>query len=188
MTGTLANLLIYRWILVNIAIGALLVLPFTNGYAQQLFREDTSYISHGIAVFFAVAWLATAYELFRVSFARNDLARMVINGICREHSSVPPILRDKACSKIVWLSNVSEWLVGLGLLGTVIGFSIALTAVDQGSLASAEGVQTSIARLMAGMRIAINTTIVGAITGMWLEINYRMLRTAVECFWADRQL
>jgi hypothetical protein len=68
--------------------------------------------------------------------------------------------------------------VTLGLLGTVIGFAMALSGVDSASLASAAGVQKVAGQLMAGMRTAINTTIVGAVLGLWLDVNRRMIRTA----------
>jgi len=68
--------------------------------------------------------------------------------------------------------------VTLGLLGTVIGFAMALSGIDAASLASPAGVQKVAGQLMAGMRIAINTTIVGAVFGLWLDVNRRMVRTA----------
>ena len=39
---------------------------------------------------------------------------------------------------------------------------------------------------MAGMRIALNTTVLGASLAIWHEVNQRMLRTALVVYWADR--
>lgn len=180
--AVLSNLLIYRWLLANLAIAAALVLPTMGGYTTILFTEDTSYISHAIAALFFVAWAWNARETWRVSKWRNALKR----GVPAYRASI--LDQDKAMSKIEWLNKVPDWLVGLGLLGTVIGFKVAMGAVDQGSLSNAAGVQTSIGVLMDGITIAINTTIVGAVCGLWLEVNNRILKTAAESYWADRRM
>ncbi len=92
---------------------------------------------------------------------------------------------SKYWAKVEWLRDVSYILVGLGLLGTIIGFSYSLSGVNEASLGSARGVSDAIGPLMDGMRIALNTTIVGAIFSMWNDINQRMLRTAMTCRIAD---
>ncbi len=92
---------------------------------------------------------------------------------------------EKVWAKVEWLRDVTGWLVGLGLLGTIIGFSYALSGVNEVSLGSARGVSDAIGPLMDGMRVALNTTIVGAIFSTWNEINQRMLRTAMACMIAD---
>lgn len=92
---------------------------------------------------------------------------------------------DKVWAKVAWLGDVSDWLVGLGLLGTIIGFSYALSGVDESSLSSARGVSDAIGPLMEGMRIALNTTIAGAIFSTWNQVNQRILRTAMSCLIAD---
>lgn len=178
----LRHLLIYRWLLTNVAIAGVLTIPVITGRAEQLFREDTSYISHGIAAAFLVAWVWNAREIVRMCWRRNALRR-----VDAEYRAAPSGEGEKAMAKLAWLHQVPEWLVGLGLLGTVLGFKVALGAVDHGSLANAAGVQASIGVLMDGITIAINTTIVGAVAGLWLEVNNRLLKTAAETYWADRR-
>ena len=179
----LTNLLIYRWIIANLAVASALILPTMSGYTERLFTEDTSYISHAIVALFLAAWIWNARETFRMAAWRNGYTKDIPAHRLRATS----MDRDKAMSKIDWLNQVPGWLAALGLLGTIIGFKIALGAVDQGSLSNSQGVQTAIGTLMNGVTIAINTTIVGAVTGLWLEINNRILRTAAESYWADRR-
>ena len=93
---------------------------------------------------------------------------------------------DKDIAKTEWLASVSEWLVALGLLGTVVGFSMALAGVDQGALSTANGAQSAVTALMQGMRVALNTTLLGAALALWHEVNVRMLKTALAVYWADR--
>jgi len=174
----LSNLLIYRFMLVNVCFGAGATYAIAAGWAGQLYAGDTTHITWGITALFAVAWLWTTREIFAASLmlnhARDD-----------GRSAATAAMRDKDMAKIEWLGQVCEWLVGLGLLGTVIGFGIALSGIDQQSLSSASGVSASVEVLMRGMRVALNTTIAGAVFGMWTEVNVRMLKTALTVYWAD---
>jgi len=174
----LTNLLVYRFVLVNICFGAGAVYAIAAGWAGQLYAGDTTHITFGITGLFTVAWAWTAREIVAVSVMLNH-AR---DG---ERPAATSAMRDKDMAKIEWLGQVCEWLVGLGLLGTVIGFGIALSGIDQQSLSSASGVSASVEVLMRGMRVALNTTIAGAIFGMWTEVNVRMLKTALTVYWAD---
>jgi len=174
----LANLLVYRFALVNICFGAGAAYAIAAGWAGRLYAGDTTHITFGITALFAVAWLWTAREIVAASLMLNH-AR---DG---NRPAATAAMRDKDMAKIEWLSQVCEWLVGLGLLGTVIGFGIALSGIDQQSLSSATGVSASVEVLMRGMRVALNTTIAGAVFGMWTEVNVRMLKTALTVYWAD---
>ena len=98
---------------------------------------------------------------------------------------MPPGAVSKVWAKVEWLRDVTGWLVGLGLLGTIIGFSYALSGVNEMSLGSARGGSDAIGPLMDGMRVALNTTIAGAIFSTWNDINQRMLRTAMSCMIGD---
>lgn len=69
------------------------------------------------------------------------------------------------------LERVEVWLVTLGLIGNVVGFIIALQHIDTGSLGTAEGVQKVAASLLAGMGVAFCSTLVGAVSALWISIN-----------------
>jgi hypothetical protein len=36
------------------------------------------------------------------------------------------------------------------------------------------------------MRVALNTTLLGAALAIWHQVNLRMLKTAMGCYWIDR--
>lgn len=175
----LSNLLTFRFLVLNSIIIAGLAVLYWQGYIAPLFLKDTSYICYGIAALFVVAWCWTLREVLSVSLSLNDDKRL------GSRASIDPE-RDKDVGKIAWLSDVPTWLVSLGLLGTVVGFLMALNSVDRGSLASASGAQGSIEAFMRGMAVAVNTTIVGAVCGLWTEVNVRMLKTAMNTLWSDR--
>jgi hypothetical protein len=174
----LTNLLIYRFILVNTLLFALTAALWWNGYLAPIFQTDLSHVTFAIAALFALGWLGTAKEIVVASRQLN----VAKSGPLPARQSE----RDKDLAKVEWLASVSEWLVGLGLVGTVIGFIIALSSVDQSALLQASGAQSAVATLMSGMRTALNTTVLGASLAMWHEVNQRMLRTALAVYWADR--
>lgn len=174
----LSNLLIYRFVLLNALLFALTAALWWNGYLGPVFQTDLSYVTFAIAALFALGWLGTAREIVIASRQLN-LAK---SGLLPAREAD----RDKDLAKVEWLGSVSEWLVGLGLVGTVIGFIIALSSVDQSALLQASGAQSAVATLMSGMRTALNTTVLGASLAMWHEVNQRMLSTALAVYWADR--
>ncbi|MCH7935990.1 MAG: MotA/TolQ/ExbB proton channel family protein [Proteobacteria bacterium] len=76
---------------------------------------------------------------------------------------------------MVVVRNVANSLVLLGLIGTVIGFIIALSGVDPQAASQVENVAAMISTLINGMSVALNTTLVGALLYVWLIVNYGIL-------------
>ena len=63
----------------------------------------------------------------------------------------------------------------LGLLGTVIGFIMALSGVDAQAAGDVESIAPMVTTLIDGMSVALYTTLVGAVLNIWLMVNYRLL-------------
>jgi len=63
------------------------------------------------------------------------------------------------------------FLVFLGLIGTVIGFMLALSGVSVEAAATPESSASSVASLISGLNTAFGTTLVGAVSSLWLGIN-----------------
>lgn len=84
-------------------------------------------------------------------------------------------LRLKMTNAIVVVRNIANLLVLLGLIGTVIGFIIALSGVDPEAVSEVENVAAMISILISGMSVALNTTLVGSLLYVWLIINYGIL-------------
>jgi hypothetical protein len=173
------NLLVYRFLLAN-ALGIALAMALAwTGHLTPVFEHDESHLTVAIAGLFVIGWLWSLKEVLSVSGSLNSSKLL-------GYRPATAAQADKALLKVEWLEAVSEWLVGLGLLGTVIGFSIALSGIDQTTVKDAAGAQNAVATLMVGMRIALNTTLLGAALALWHEVNMRMLRTAMGCYWIDR--
>lgn len=174
-----SNLLLYRFIIFNGLMLAVTAALGWSGYLVPLFENDTSRLTLVITALFLVGWLWSWRKIVTVSLELNDVKLRGARPACEAQ-------RDKELAKAEWLGTVSEWLVALGLLGTVTGFSMALTGVDRDGLSSVSGVQSAVAQLMLGMRVALNTTLLGASCALWHEVNVRMLKTALAVYWAER--
>ncbi len=174
----LRNLLVYRFLIVNLLAVLAGIFAADRGWLQPLYANDFTYITSIISVLFITCWATTFRRICHVGY---ELNRIKNDGGWH----MQPGAINKAWAKVAWLDDVSGWLVDLGLLGTIIGFSYALSGVNESSLSSARGVSDAIGPLMDGMRVALNTTIAGAIFSTWNKINQRMLRTAMSCMIAD---
>ena len=175
------NLLIFRFMLVNALAIAGVVALSVHGILAPVFVNDPSRITWGIVGVFVIAWLWTSKEIVVASIGLNRSART--GAQCASRADA-----DKDLGKIEWLADAQEYLVGLGLIGTVVGFIIALGGIDQNSIQNASGAQTAVAQLMQGMRVALNTTVLGASLALWHGVNLRMLQTALSNYWNDRRV
>lgn len=164
----LNNLLIYRMLVVNTCVAALFIWATMQGYVQTIIEGDSSRITLGIIGLFAIGIWSLGVRTFKVSTVLNRLKR----------GEAVSVDAAKFIAKGEHIDDISGWLVTLGLIGTVVGFIMALSSMDQGAMATAQGVQAAIGKLVEGMQVAIYTTLAGAFFGLWIDINRRILKTA----------
>src|SRR5918996_1188603 len=86
-------------------------------------------------------------------------------------------LKLKLAARIAPVRHIANSLVLLGLIGTVIGFIIALSGVDAGAATDVNAVGRMVSTLIGGMSVALYTTLVGAVLNIWLMVNYRLLES-----------
>ena len=79
--------------------------------------------------------------------------------------------------RIASIRHIGNSLVFLGLLGTVIGFIMALSGVDAQTAGDVDAIGPMVTTLIDGMSVALYTTLVGAVLNIWLMINYRLLES-----------
>jgi biopolymer transport protein ExbB/TolQ len=84
-------------------------------------------------------------------------------------------LRMKLMSRIGSIRHIGNSLVFLGLLGTVIGFIMALSGVDAQAAGDVDAIAPMVTTLIGGMSVALYTTLVGAVLNIWIMVNYRLL-------------
>ena len=73
------------------------------------------------------------------------------------------------------MRHIANSLVLLGLIGTVLGFIIALSGIEPGAAASVKAIGPMVSNLIRGMSVALYTTLVGAVLNLWLTVNYNQL-------------
>ena len=71
-----------------------------------------------------------------------------------------------------WL--VADLMFKLGILGTVIGFILMLSAVPDGSSMDIDTTRAALIGMSEGMRIALHTTLTGLVCGMLLTMQYHL--------------
>jgi len=184
-------LLLVRFILVNIISISLLVVVYLQGWLDSMFVQNTREFVILIFCVFLYGLIVCAVNIWRTcseldaiksgnpapdSRAGKYLATIYRND--RESRSMgATVLRAKLTNRITIVRHIANTLVLLGLIGTVVGFIIALSSVDPGASADSDTIAPVIARLINGMSVALYTTLVGSVLHIWLIINHRILTT-----------
>ena len=184
-------LLVVRFALVNIVAAALLFAAYMQGWLDAVFAERLRELSGGIFVVFLYGLALCGARIWRHSVELNDvkagtpdpesragryLSQAPVAG-AESRSLQADALRLKLTNRIVGVRQIANALVFLGLIGTVIGFIIALSGVDPESASKAENVAAMVATLIGGMSVALYTTLIGAVLYIWLTVAYRILVT-----------
>jgi hypothetical protein len=76
-------------------------------------------------------------------------------------------------SKLHIFGAIGEWLVMLGLVGTVVGMRLSVGFIDPQAFRDIELVVPLLKQVISGLYVAIDTTIVGACMALWLDLNLR---------------
>jgi hypothetical protein len=182
-------LLLVRFALVNAVASALLLAVWVQGWLDALLTAHLRELSGVIAAVFLYGLLLCGYRIWRFSADLNDVATgrpgprspagryldRVRPAGAEGRGALAMALRMQLTDRVVGVRNVANALVFLGLIGTVIGFIVALSGVDPETANKVENISPMIATLIAGMSVALYTTLVGAIFYVWLTVNYRIL-------------
>jgi hypothetical protein len=184
-------LLVVRFFLINLVATALLVGAYLQGWLDGIFAETLRELSGGIVLVFLYGLGLCGVQVWRHSVALNQLKAgtpdpesRIGRYLSRAATASPEsrslqagTLRLKLTNNIVVVRHIANALVFLGLIGTVIGFIIALSGVDPESASNAENVAEMVATLIGGMSVALYTTLIGAVLYIWLTVVYRILVT-----------
>ncbi len=184
-------LLVVRFALVNIVAAASLFAAYMQGWLDGVFAERLREMSAGIFLVFLYGLVLCGARVWRHSVELNDVNAGTSEPDSRigrylsqarvasaeSRSLQADALRLKLTNRIVGVRHIANALVFLGLIGTVIGFIIALSGVDPESASQAENVAAMVATLIGGMSVALYTTLIGAVLYIWLSVAYRILVT-----------
>ena len=187
-------LLILRYSLINLVGLVFLFVLITQGYVSKAIKADITNMVIVILALFSVGFILAAYRTFWLSRELNYSYLKVLppNSIAKNflqnskkldassRNNLAASLRIKLSSKINYIKFMANTLVILGLIGTVIGFIIALSGVDGSVSTNPEEVSKMVSTLIQGMSVALYTTLVGSICSVWLNICYQIMSTGAN--------
>ena len=75
---------------------------------------------------------------------------------------------------------IADLMLKLGILGTVIGFIIMLGSLSNLNSVDITVMQTLLAEMSGGMKVALFTTLTGMLAGILLHIKFNLLDWAVD--------
>lgn len=189
VADTRRYLLAFRFALFNLAAFALLGAAHLQGWLAIVLEGDSTGLSVAIAVVFFGGLAICARKIWRISVELNHVrdfdpraiswaARYLAEVAGREAGSraiTASALRVRLANRIAVVRHVANALVLLGLIGTVIGFVIALSGVDADNAGDVRNITPMVTQLLRGMSVALYTTLVGAVLSLWLTVNYHIL-------------
>lgn len=119
---------------------------------------------------FGVGWLR--FDLVNVIIARDVTFMtigMIVLAACTSVSTVGKHWTH-------WHEFIAEMMTRLGFVGTIIGFMIALSSAGVADVGSLDELIVSIDKVLAGMGVAMTTTLTGLILQIWLDFQKRSIR------------
>ena len=182
-------LLLLRFLLVNLLALALVGAAAGQGWVGMIFAADTAGYSLAIVAVFLVGWAWSAQRAVQISRELNDIRqarvhprpalpeylRQIEGRDAQSRALLASTLRLKLASRIAPIRHIANSLVLLGLIGTVIGFVIALSGVRPDLASDIDAIGPMVSTLISGMSIALHTTLVGSLLHLWLMVNVRLL-------------
>lgn len=182
-------LLFYKWLLVNITGIALLAASYMNGWVETVIESDTTGITWVIFGLFVFGTALSGLKTWKISREINFVKNSVNQGrwidFQKRHKnserkeSLVEALKLKFFAKILYIRYIANSLVLLGLIGTVVGFIIAMQGVTPETAGNISAIGKTISALTHGMGIALYTTLVGAIGNLWLTFNQTLLTRGI---------
>ena len=171
------------------------------GFISSIFQEDISYLTSLITFILIFYLFQCGYYLYKLRDAvffietkthYDDSNPFII--ILSEFQIANNILQDKPKTPLheefklklyEFVDNgffISDLLLKLGIIGTVIGFIImlsSLSAIDEMNISKMNNLLLS---MSAGMKVALYTTLTGLIGSILLSIQYNFFETKINMF------
>ena len=188
------HLLVLRFALLNIVAVGLLAAVYLQGWLDDALHGYTAWLTLGICAVFAFGMLLCGRRVWRTSYELNAVKQVEPPGMSRAGTYLASIagrsaesrsinaslLHNRLGNPIVVVRQTADSLVFLGLVGTVIGFIVALSGIDPQTSTQVDEVASMVSTLVAGMSIALYTTLFGAVLHVWLMVNHRLLATGTS--------
>jgi hypothetical protein len=182
-------MLVLRFALLNLVGFALLGAAYAQGLVHNVIVADRTYLSVLIYLVFLGGLAICARRVWQTSRELNSLRAReaavtspamrllapLLGRTAESRGNLANAARMRLSHRIAIVRHIANMLVLLGLIGTVLGFIIALSGVDPARVADVEAIAPMVSTLISGMSTALYTTLVGAILNVWLTANHQLL-------------
>jgi len=183
-----------KFILFNLAGLALVIAIGMQGWLQTILAADGTGLTLVIIGTFLTGLTYCSYKVWRVSQelrcvnsfdpCEDSWATEYLEAVSGRQSGSRAITSSAFRLQIGgWIAPVRHFansLVLLGLVGTVIGFVIALSGVDSEAISDVTQISSIVSTLLSGMSVALYTTLAGAVLNLWLMVNFHMLSAGAQ--------
>jgi len=160
-------------------------IAWKQGLLHQIFIADQTGLSILIMLVGFIGLVMAGYKLQRIQFEidTDDLMSLMSEHLSEHHLRQPTdlerrVVEMRSKQNISIVRYIAGILTLLGVIGTVVGFIIALAAFQSTDVASVEEVPKAIVQMTSGMSTALYTTLVGGVANVWLTANYQLLKSA----------
>jgi MotA/TolQ/ExbB proton channel family len=183
------HLLLLRFAVINLVALALLGAAWLQGWVDLVLDGDSTRLVAVIGLVFAAGLLECGRKLWQTSAELDRIAaedapprapagfRTTRGQQGEDRAVAASVLKLRLSARIAPIRHIANSLVFLGLIGTVIGFIIALSGIDPDTAGDVSAIAPMVSTLIGGMSVALYTTLVGAILNVWLMVNYRLLES-----------
>ena len=166
-----------------------------QGWLQQMIVVDASHVSLVIVLIYALSslwFLKIAYhtsrqyrDLDHPAQASDALIKSFFDDIMdvktqENRQAQLDVLDTRLRSGYAFGFIVADLMLKLGLLGTVIGFIIMLGSLSDLNSVDITVMQSLLAEMSSGMKVALYTTLVGMLAGIALNIKFNLLDWSVD--------
>lgn len=167
----LTNHLLYRLLIINACLIALVIFGLTTGKVQDIVMSDTTRVPFLMLALFLYAFALTAYRASKVSAGLNTIKA----GKSYETS--------KLMIKNAPVERAAFYIVLLSLIGNSIGFYDAIHG--QSLSGGSEAALKVFAVMTDGVAVALANVIIGLSLALWTYINFGVLTTATRLLEVD---
>jgi hypothetical protein len=183
--------LLLRFVLLNLLALALVAVMWAQGWLDDMIATDRYHLVKLNVGVFLVGLGLCGSRILKLSHDLNELKKNRFSpgsraGIylraadgkdSQSRALLAESLKMKYGVRLGSIRHLANTIVLLGLIGTVIGFIIALSGVSAEAATNAQAIAPMISTLLFGMAIALYKTLVGSVLNVWLMANYRLLET-----------
>jgi MotA/TolQ/ExbB proton channel family len=187
--ASLRYLLVLRFAVLNLVGVALVAAVWAHGWLDGMIATDVYHLVKLNVGVFLVGLTLCANRIVKLSQDLNELKDNAYNPASRANvyrratagkdsqsrALVAEALKMKFGVRLGNIRHLANTIVLIGLIGTVIGFIIALSGVSAEAATDAKEIAPMVSTLILGMAIALYKTLVGSVLNVWLMANYRLL-------------